>query len=164
MAGEPYSLGMAGRQNSALLTNRIGRRRAEPWRGRSLGLGGGSTTQMIQRVQQGFPYSALLRFHKASGLPIGVIAELIELPQRTLMRRKARGRLRPDESERLLRVSRVFEQALALFGGEVIGARRWLTTPSMELDNTPPLDFARTEIGAREVEELIGRLEHGVFT
>jgi putative toxin-antitoxin system antitoxin component (TIGR02293 family) len=119
---------------------------------------------MIQRVQKGFPYSALLRFHKASGLPVGVIAELIQLPQRTLMRRKAQGRLRPDESERLLRVSRVFEQALALFAGDVIAARRWLTTPSMELDNTPPLDFARTEVGAREVEDLIGRLEHGVFT
>jgi putative toxin-antitoxin system antitoxin component (TIGR02293 family) len=51
-----------------------------------------------------------------------------------------------------------------LFEGDADAARRWLTTPSKELDNTAPLDFARTELGAREVEDLIGRLEHGVFT
>jgi uncharacterized protein (DUF2384 family) len=39
-----------------------------------------------------------------------------------------------------------------------------MTTPCEELDDTSPLDFSRTEIGAREVEDLIGRLEHGVFT
>jgi putative toxin-antitoxin system antitoxin component (TIGR02293 family) len=80
------------------------------------------------------------------------------------MRRKASGRLQPDESERLLRISSVFERALELFEGDVQRARRWLSTPSKELDGTSPLDFARTEIGAREVEDLIGRLEHGVFT
>lgn len=119
---------------------------------------------MVRQVQKGFPYTSLIRFHKHSGLPIGTIADLVQLPQRTLMRRKAAGRLLPDESERLLRISGVFEKALQLFEQDADRARRWLTTPNRELDNTPPLGFARTEIGAREVEDLIGRLQHGVFT
>jgi putative toxin-antitoxin system antitoxin component (TIGR02293 family) len=132
--------------------------------GNSLGLAGDNTAQMIQQVRKGFPYTALTRFQKRSGLEAGVIADLVQLPQRTLMRRKAAGRLRPDESERLLRISGVFDKAVELFEGKTDEARRWLTTPSKELDDTPPLDFARTEIGAREVENLMGRLEHGVFT
>ena len=129
-----------------------------------MGLSGEDTVQMVRQVQKGFPYVALVRFHKQSGLAVGTIADLVQLPQRTLVRRRAKGRLQPDESERLLRVSGVFEKAVELFEGDADAARRWLMTPSKELDNTPPLDFARTEIGAREVEDLMGRLEHGVFT
>ena len=119
---------------------------------------------MIRQVQKGFPYGALVRFQQYSGLSLGTIADLIQLPPRTLMRRKARGRLRPDESERLLRVSHVFDSAVNLFEQDTVAARRWLMTPSRELDGAPPLEFVRTEIGAREVEDLIDRFEHGVFT
>jgi putative toxin-antitoxin system antitoxin component (TIGR02293 family) len=135
-----------------------------PRRSGSLGLRGDSTARTIQQLQKGFPFEALNRFHKQSGIPVGTLADLIQLPQRTLMRRKASGRLRPDESERLLRISNLFEQTLELFEGDTQRARRWLATPNKELDSASPLDFARTEIGAREVEDLIGRLEHGVFT
>src|SRR3954463_9077055 len=83
--------------------------------GRSLGLPGDATADRLRQVQKGFPYQTLLRFHKQSGIPIGTIADLVQLPQRTLMRRKAKGRLRPDESERLLRISGVFEKASELF-------------------------------------------------
>lgn len=41
---------------------------------------------------------------------------------------------------------------------------QWLQTPQPGLADQQPLAFARTEIGARAVEDLIGRLEHGVFT
>ena len=40
---------------------------------------------------------------------------------------------------------------------------QWLATPQPGLNAEKPLEFARSEIGAREVEDLIGRLEHGVF-
>jgi putative toxin-antitoxin system antitoxin component (TIGR02293 family) len=124
----------------------------------------GGTAQTIRQIEQGFPFAAVTRLHNASGLAVGRIAELIRIPQRTLMRRRAQGRLRPDESERLLRISRIFAVAVDLFEDDVESARRWLTTPSSELDGQSPLDFARTEVGAREVEDLIGRLNHGVFT
>src|SRR5258708_18776902 len=139
-------------------------RQPHPARGRSLGLSSGSTLQVVRQVQKGFPYAAIVRFHKTSGLPIGIIADLVGIPQRTRMRGKAAGRLQPAESERLLRVSGVFEKAADLFEGDTDAARRWLTMSRKALDGQAPLDFARTEIGAREVEDLIGRLEYGVFT
>jgi putative toxin-antitoxin system antitoxin component (TIGR02293 family) len=70
----------------------------------------------------------------------------------------------PQESERLLRISGVFERAVELFEGDIAAAVTWLTTPQKSLGRHSPLIYARTEVGAREVENLIGRLEHGVFT
>lgn len=89
---------------------------------------------------------------------------MVRIPARTLSRRKASGRLSPDESERLLRISRIVDQAVALFEGDHDAAMQWLQTPQPALNREKPLDFARTEIGAREVEDLIGRLEYGVFS
>ena len=63
-----------------------------------------------------------------------------------------------------MRVSRVFGMTLALFEGDVEAARAWFATPAPALGDRTPLDVSTTEIGAREVENLIGRLEHGVFT
>jgi putative toxin-antitoxin system antitoxin component (TIGR02293 family) len=43
-------------------------------------------------------------------------------------------------------------------------ARRWLTSPQHGLAGATPLDYATTEAGAREVEDLLGRIEFGVYS
>ena len=92
------------------------------------------------------------------------IATIIGLPERTLARRRAAGKLAPDESERLLRIATVFEKAVNLFEGDVHAAVAWLRKPRKALAHQTPLAYSRTGIGAREVEDLIGRLEYGVFS
>ena len=133
-------------------------------RGRTLGLSSSAVRNVVKQVEAGFPFAALEKFQMASGLPLAEIAGLLRIPPRTLVRRRAGGRLGPDESERLLRISTVFERAVELFEGDVTAARNWLLTPKKALAGEAPLLFSRTEIGAREVEALIGRLEHGVFS
>ena len=67
-------------------------------------------------------------------------------------------------AESLLRVSRVFAKTLDLFEGDAEAARRWIYTPARALGGRRPLDFARTDLGTREVEALIDRPEQGVLT
>src|ERR1700676_1962727 len=93
-----------------------------------------------------------------------LLASIIGIPERTLARRKSTGRLTPDESERLLRISGIFEKAVELHEGDIAAAVNWLTTPKKILNHQSPLVYSRTELGAREVENLIGRLEHGIFS
>ncbi len=81
-----------------------------------------------------------------------------------MARRRDKGRLKPAESERLLRLSFLFEQAVDLFEEDVDAARNWLETPNVGLGGETPLRLAETELGAREVENLMGRLDHGVFS
>lgn len=69
-----------------------------------------------------------------------------------------------DQFDRLSRVSKVFERTLELFEADAATARAWLGHPQRALGGAVPLDLLGTELGARQVEDLIGRLEHGVFT
>jgi putative toxin-antitoxin system antitoxin component (TIGR02293 family) len=138
-------------------------RRAWP-QGGSLGVEASNSGELIRHIERGFSFKALQELESRSGLATSQIASVIGLPERTLARRKASGRLSPDESERLLRISSVFEDAVDLFEGDVASAVKWLTTPRKALGNQPPLAYSRTEPGAREVENLVGRLEHGIFS
>ena len=113
-------------------------------------------------VRKGFSYSAFERLQRNTGLAARALAEFAQIPPRTLARRREERRLDPDESDRLARVARVFGHALALFEGDVDAARQWLTVPQPALGDNMPLELARTEVGADEVEHLIGRLEHGI--
>ena len=132
--------------------------------GRTLGLKAENSGELIRQVGRGFSFHLLPAFESRSGISLTEIASIIGIPPRTLARRKSSGRLTSDESEKLLRLSSVFEQAVELFEGDEANARRWLTTAKKALDHQTPLSYSRTELGAREVENLIGRLEHGVFS
>jgi hypothetical protein len=57
------------------------------------------------------------------------LASFLEIPERTLARRKVAGRLGREESERLLRLSRIFKKAVELFNGDVTEAVSWVATP-----------------------------------
>ena len=131
--------------------------------GTSLGLSAANASELIQHVERGFAYKTLHTLESRSGLPGAALAGLVGIPERTLARRRSKGKFTPEESERLLRLGTVFEQAVELFEGDNAAALRWLTAPRKALEGKTPLAYARTEIGAREVENLIGRLEHGVF-
>jgi putative toxin-antitoxin system antitoxin component (TIGR02293 family) len=129
-----------------------------------LGLSASNTHDLIHQLEHGFSFKALQAFASNSGISVSVITAIVGIPERTLARRKAATKLSTDESERLLRLSTVFEKATELFEGDTVAAVKWLTTPKKALGNFSPLTYCRTELGAREVENLIGRLEHGVFS
>jgi putative toxin-antitoxin system antitoxin component (TIGR02293 family) len=141
--------------------NRRDRRYVSP--GASLGLRQTETNDLIEEILAGLSFKTLETFSFESSLPVTEIASLIEVPQRTLARRRVVGRLSSEESERLLRLSRIFEKAVALFEGNVDAAIAWLKRPKRALGDKSPLTYSRTELGARQVEDLIGGLEHGVF-
>lgn len=61
-------------------------------------------------------------------------------------------------------VARVIARAIELFEGDRAAARIWLTTHHRALGDHTPLEFAKTDVGAIEIENLIGRLEHGIPT
>ncbi len=129
----------------------------------TLGIDTGDSVKTVRLIRNGLPFHVLAGFQKATQLPWSDIARLAAIPQRTLTRRQHEGKLHPDESDRVWRASTIFELAVELFEGDIPAARKWLQTPQPSLGDETPLHFASTEAGAREVENLIGRLEHGVF-
>ena len=152
---------MVVRHGSANVQQKTGQPATAP--ARSLGIKTGDVIQVAQRLKEGLPYEAVPRLQQRSGLSLEAIGTVAQIPRRTLARRKAQGKLTPQESERLYRLALVFERAIELFEDDIAATRNWLQAPNKALANQSPLKMVETEIGAREVEDLIGRLEHGVF-
>src|SRR5205085_10896977 len=119
---------------------------------------------LLKSVHRGFTYKAFERLIQNIALSQEQVSRLVDIPQRTLTRRKQEGRLLPDESDRLLRAARVFGATLSLFEGNRDAATAWLERPQPALGGAVPLELIRTEFGALEVERLVHRLEHGVFS
>jgi putative toxin-antitoxin system antitoxin component (TIGR02293 family) len=67
-----------------------------------------------------------------------------------------------SESDRLARIARLYAMAEDVLGTPE-EAQRWMRTQNRALDGVRPLDAIETEIGAREVEDLLGRIRQGIF-
>lgn len=119
--------------------------------------------QMIGRVTEGFPVSELTDLQAALDLPMERVAQHLGISRATLHRRKAAGRLDEGESDRVLRFVRLFARAVDVLETPT-NARAWLKAPQYGLGGEVPLAYAETEIGAREVEDLLGRIEHSVYS
>lgn len=119
--------------------------------------------KMIEQVQGGLPLQELDALRDSLEVPMERLASKLGISKATLHRRKAQGRLGPAESERVVRFARLMGKAAKVLGG-IEAARQWLNSPQFGLGGAVPLDYAETEIGAREVENLLGRIEYGVYS
>lgn len=118
----------------------------------------------VAAVRRGLPFPALDEVAGAAGVGRLALARVIGLPSTTLARRRKAGSLSSEESDRLVRVARLVSMVHEMMGGNEVAARRWLRDPHELLEGESPLERASTEVGGREVEQIIGRLAHGVFS
>ena len=129
-----------------------------------LGFDAADNLKLAKKVESGLSFEAFERVGRVSGLSTDDLRTAVRIAPRTLTRRRQEKRLSPEESDRLVSVSRLLSLTIELFEGDVRAALNWFTSKNRALGGTSPLSAASTEVGSREVEALIGRLEHGVFT
>jgi putative toxin-antitoxin system antitoxin component (TIGR02293 family) len=118
---------------------------------------------LIRQIQKGLRFTELETLQNSIDLPFEQLAAKLCISRSTLQRRKATGRLSPDESDKVMRLSRLLEHATSVFG-DIEKARAWLKFPQRGLGGAVPLDYAETEVGAREVDNLLGRIDHGIYS
>lgn len=118
---------------------------------------------VVNIVRDGLPIAEFSVMRDTLGVTEERLAGWLGMSRATLHRRKKSGHLDRAESDRLVRYARLVAAAAVVFDGAE-GARSWLAAPAIAFNGECPLDYADTEIGAREVEALLGRLEHGVFS
>ena len=120
-------------------------------------------TELVRRIQKGLPFSQLQALRKQLDLPLDDLASKLSISRATLHRRKGGGRLSTEESDKVVRFSRLLEHAANVFGNVEKG-RAWLKFPQYSLGGAVPLDYAKTEVGAREVDNLLGRIDYDVYS
>ena len=125
-----------------------------------------SAGKLIEIIRKGIDYSLLEKLQEDLDLSTGEMGEVIDIAPRTLSRRRKEGRLAKDESDRVVRIGRLWEKALDVFNGNEERARRWFKAPAFSLGNKTPLEFADTEPGdyAIDIYDPISQLPDGGFS
>lgn len=118
---------------------------------------------LVAQLREGFPMSEFRVLQDLLLIPEEELGRFLGVSPATLHRRKKSGHLETSESERVVRFARLFGLTMEVFEAEEV-AREWLKSANPGTAGESPLSYADTEFGAREVENLLGRLDYGVFS
>lgn len=116
---------------------------------------------MDQLIRDGIPFEAYDHFKAKLKMTPHELCTFIGLKGYRKIKH-GNGRLSPISSDRLYRLARVYAIAVEVLGDEDRG-REWLKKPQYGLGGRIPLEMVATEIGAKEVENLLGRIEYSVL-
>lgn len=123
-----------------------------------------SPLDLVARVREGLLPATVEHLAGNLDMKADELGSLAGVPIRTWHRRKTAGeRLKPSESEGVLRIARIAGRAADVLG-DLGAAHQWLRTPIVALGGATPLSLLDTEPGAELVSDVLGRLEYGVFS
>lgn len=121
-----------------------------------------SSLDWVSVIRRGIPSAALDFLTKSIRVSQSELATALDIPERTLARRKREGMFNSEESAKLVRLARVVERAEEVFE-DFDAALDWLKSPNAAVSGATPLSLLDTDIGAEGVMDTLGRIEHGVF-
>ncbi|HEY6044895.1 MAG TPA: antitoxin Xre/MbcA/ParS toxin-binding domain-containing protein [Nitrosospira sp.] len=121
-----------------------------------------SVPEWIDLVREGIPAPAIDAVIQFVNVRQIELSRALDIPERTLVRRKKEGLLNREESGKLLRLARIVERAAEVFeDGQA--ALDWMKSPNASLGGVTPLSMLDTDLGAGSVMDTLGRIEHGIF-
>ena len=130
---------------------------------RILGRKVSSTADLIPILRSGLKYRSLEAIIHKLDISTDDVLKSLGLPVRTMARRKDEKHLTADESDRFYRLARIVTHAEDVFS-DMNKVRRWLAHTNRALGGATPLSLLGTDEGARQVDNILGRIEYGVFS
>ena len=112
-------------------------------------------------VENGLPWHEAEFLGSELGLTLAEFANYLGISTPTFFRRKKQKRFPPSESDHIMRFARIWSLAVDVFENSD-GARAWLKQEALGLGGRVPLEHAKSEAGAREVETLLRRIDYGL--
>ncbi|MEO6066558.1 MAG: antitoxin Xre/MbcA/ParS toxin-binding domain-containing protein [Gemmatimonadales bacterium] len=126
----------------------------------------GTEIELAEVVRAGLPAKALDHLLAEFSKFVSRQTEVFRVvgSARTLQRKRSRGtRLSAEESDRLARLARMLVRAESALGlPERAGP--WLVTPNRALGGRSPLSLLDSDAGTLAVDQVLGRIEHGVYS
>jgi putative toxin-antitoxin system antitoxin component (TIGR02293 family) len=120
-----------------------------------------SAEDLLARVREGLPFATAAAVMERYGISRDGLCEILQLSRRNFLRRRTQGRLSAAESDRLYRLARVLAHANRVFEDPAASAD-WIRTPNLALGDAPPLALLDTDLGVEQVDQVLGRIEHGI--
>lgn len=119
--------------------------------------------ELIEMARKGIAKKALKRIAGLSGLSISELSKLLPVSLRTIQRYSDDDLLDSAVSEHALQIAEVLSHGTRVFSS-LESFQRWLHAPSVALGHQTPVSFFDTGFGTRMVSDLLGRIEHGVYS
>ncbi len=120
--------------------------------------------ELAELIRKGLPAGSLIVLGEKLDLKNAALSQKLGIPQRTFTRRLSRhSRLTVAESDRTVRLARVYATAVEMIGNAGKAAQ-WLRTPNRALGGEVPIDQLDTDLGTKEVENILGRIAYGVYS
>jgi putative toxin-antitoxin system antitoxin component (TIGR02293 family) len=120
-------------------------------------------SRLHELIHQGLPFEHLDEIATLLQLQRGVIYRAIGLSPATLARRAKAGRFNTVESDRLVALVTLYDEALSLFENDKVGAAEWMSSSVRGLGSKRPIDMLKTRVETKAVFDLFGQLEKGVL-
>lgn len=122
-----------------------------------------SPLDRVEIARRGISKKSLLMIAEWSSLSIRELAALLPVTVRTIQRYRDDELLDPHVSERALLIAEVLEKGMEVFSSRET-LQTWLHTPLPAFGQQSPLSLLDTGFGARMVMDILGRIEHGVYS
>ena len=119
----------------------------------------------IEAARRGVAVGEAVETMRTWSIPVARFAAILGCSERKWSRARAGASdmlLSPTESDRLLRVRRVLDRARTVFDTDR-DAGAWLSASNAALSGASPLSLMDTDAGVRLVDDVLTRLEFGVY-
>jgi len=157
MAKTPKRPGLAQPQAPHYRAGAEARRALEAWMSPDIG----RRLELVEEIREGFGFAQVAALAKEAGVAAQELIEFGIIPRRTFTHSKRNQRFTPTQSARLARFFRIQQKAKGTFESAE-KAMQWLKRPTRPLQDHAPVSLLDTEEGARLVEDLLTRIDHGI--
>ncbi len=131
-----------------------------------LGLTNTSTTEMdlVNIIRGGIKPKALDNLAGELHVKDSFLSEYLHISHRSLQRyRENRKKLPLEISDQLVQIARVYVHAVEVLEDREKAAG-WMKRKNRALGNNAPIELVDTSAGINMVLDLLGRIEHGVYS
>jgi putative toxin-antitoxin system antitoxin component (TIGR02293 family) len=122
-----------------------------------------TSMDLIDLTHKGVTKSALNYFIKYMDISQKQIARLLNITPRTIQKLKPKDLFKPGVSEQILKLAEVFAKGIDVFGDKST-FKSWLEQPNVALGRKVPIDLLDTRYGSDMVLDILGRIEHGIYS
>jgi len=126
-------------------------------------------TQAIENIdliavsRKGISASQLNSLQQSTGLDNAQLARILQITTRTLQNKKGSDLHSISVSEKALKLSQLYQNGYATFGDKP-RFKAWMRSPVLALNNKTPLSYLDTLFGFELVEQVLGRIAHGIIS
>lgn len=125
--------------------------------------GNPSSVEVVDLLEKGLTKRSYLKAKEFTGFSHQDMATILSVSTKTLENKKATDRLSDTASERLLKLAEVAAQGNQVFNNPAL-FREWLQRPLRPLGGKRPVELMVNMYGLETVKNLLGRIEHGVYS